>query len=98
LSLGCSLVASIPINGTGTLISNVSQQIVSITNMAFGTSFSGVPGFFILIVILGFVSALLGQIGITTQMASAATRSMQETYWGWRAMNQIGREMTREKK
>ncbi|MFH0961659.1 MAG: hypothetical protein V1820_03180 [archaeon] len=91
LSLGVSMIASIPMNGK-TLITNVSQQLTNFTSFAFGSS-NYWPGFLMVIIFMAAISAFMGQLAITTQVTGAAVRSVQEAVWGYRAINQIGRTM-----
>ncbi len=92
IALASALIASIPFGG-GTIIAQLNDVVFNVTSFTFNRQY----GFFFIILVLGFLAAFFGQIAITSQMAGAATRSLQETFWGFRAMNQIGREMTRER-
>ncbi len=97
LSLGVSMIATVPMNGRS-LIASLSATLEQFTVLLLPPIGQGGlgnwGGFLAIMLIMALISGFLGQLALTSQMANAAVLSLQETIWGYRAMNQIGKAVT----
>lgn len=96
LSLGVSMIATVPMNGRS-LIASLSATLEQFTTLLLPPLGQGGvgnwAGFLAIMLIMALISGFLGQLALTSQMANAAVLSLQETIWGYRAMNQIGKSV-----
>jgi len=97
LSLGVSMIATVPMDGRS-LISSLSATLKQFTEILLpplgeGSNYLPWGGFLAIMLIMALISGFLGQLALTSQMANAAVLSLQETIWGYRAMNQIGKSV-----
>lgn len=93
ISVTVALMATIPMAGRGTLLVNVTERLIALA----GLTTQGPYGFLWIILILGVASAILGQFGVTFNMASKVGQNALETFYGLRTLRAIGREVSGRK-
>lgn len=67
----------------------VAYLLTTITNWATGS-------IIFLLLVLGIASAIMGQLGMTINMSSAAMASVGEAYYGLKTLQAIGKSVTKE--